>query len=77
MLVQNCYLAVSLGLQPKKPRYEHAQDICQTKQIAIVLDHYLQRYSLFCVLSSILSHLMTSLLPNLPKTKILIISGTR
>ena len=46
-------------------------------QIPIVLHHYLQRYSLFCVLTSILSHLMTSSVPNLHKTKILNISGTR
>ena len=46
-------------------------------QIPIVLHHYLQRYSLFCVLTSILSHLMTSSVPNLHNTKILNISGTR
>ena len=46
-------------------------------QIPIVLHHYLQRYSLFCVLTSILSHLMTSSVPNLRNTKILNISGTR
>ena len=33
-------------------------------QIPIVLHHYLQRYSLFCVLTFILSHLMTSSVPN-------------
>ena len=43
-------------------------------QIPIVLHHYLQRYSLFCVLTS---HLMTSSVPNLHNTKILNISGTR
>lgn len=32
VLVQNCYLAVSLALQPKKSLDEYAQDICQTKQ---------------------------------------------
>ena len=42
-----------------------------------VLHHYLQRYSLLCVLTSILSHLMTSSVPNLHNTKILNISGTR
>jgi len=46
-------------------------------QIPIVLHHYLQRYSLFCVLNSILSHLMTSSVPNLHNTKILNFSGTR
>ena len=46
-------------------------------QIPIVLHHYLQRYSLFCVLTSILSHLMTSSVPNLHNTKILNISGMR
>ena len=46
-------------------------------QIPIVLHHYLQRYSLFCVLTSILSHLMTSSVPILHNTKILNISGTR
>ena len=46
-------------------------------QIPIVLHHYLQRYSLFCVLTSIFSHLMTSSVPNLHNTKILNISGTR
>ena len=46
-------------------------------QIAIVFHHYLQRYSLLCVLTSILSHLMTSPVPNLHNTKILNISGTR
>ena len=51
-----------------------AQRACQ---IPIVLHHYLQRYSLFCVLTSILSHLMTSSVPNLHNTKILNISGTR
>ena len=50
------------------------QCVCQ---IPIVLHHYLQRYSLFCVLTSILSHLMTSSVPNLHNTKILNISGTR
>lgn len=38
VLVQNCYLAVSLGLQPKKPLDEYAQDICQTKQGKLMLD---------------------------------------
>ena len=38
-------------------------------QIPIVLHHYLQRYSLFCVLTSILSHLMASSVPNLHNTK--------
>ena len=46
-------------------------------QIPIVLHHYFQRYSLFCLLTSILSHLMTSSVPNLHNTKILNISGTR
>ena len=46
-------------------------------QIPIVLHHYLQRYSLLCVLTSILSHLMTSSVRNLHNTKILNISGTR
>ena len=46
-------------------------------QIPIVLHHYLQRYSLLCVLTSILSHLMTSSVPNLRNTKILNISETR
>ena len=46
-------------------------------QIPIVLHLYLQRYSLFCVLTSILSHLMTLSVPNLHNTKILNISGTR
>ena len=46
-------------------------------QIPIVLRHYFQRYSLFCVLTSILSRLMTSSVPNLHNTKILNISGTR
>ena len=46
-------------------------------QILILLHHYLQRYSPFCVLTFILSHLMTSLVPNLHNTKNLNISGTR
>ena len=46
-------------------------------QVPIVLHHYLQRYFLLCVLTSILSHLMTSSVPNLHNTKILNISGTR
>ena len=48
-------------------------------KIPIVLHHYmyLQRYSLLCVLTSILSHLMTSSVPNLHNTKILNISGMR
>ena len=46
-------------------------------QIPIALHHDLQRYSLFCVLTSILSHLMTSSVPDLHNTKILNISGTR
>ena len=46
-------------------------------QIPISLHHYLQSYSLFCVLTSIMSHLMTSSVPNLHNTKILNISGTR
>ena len=49
----------------------------QACQIPIVLHHYWQRYSLFCVSTSILSHLMTSSVPNLHNTKILNISGTR
>ena len=49
----------------------------RARQIPIVLHHYLQRYSLFCVLTSILTHLMTSSVPNLHNTKILNISGTR
>ena len=36
-------------------------------QIPNVLHHYVQRYSLLCVLTSILSHLMTSSVPNLHK----------
>ena len=46
-------------------------------QVPIVLHHYLQRYSLLCVLTSILSHLMTSSVPTLHNTKVLNISGTR
>ena len=46
-------------------------------QIPIVLHHCLQRYSLLCVVTSILSHIMTSSVPNLHNTKILNISGTR
>ena len=48
-------------------------------QIPIVLHHYLQRFSLLCVLTSILSHLTTSSVPNLHNAKILntCISGTR
>ena len=46
-------------------------------QIPIVLHHYLQRYSLLCVLTPILSHLMTSSVHNLHNTKILNMSGTR
>ena len=47
-------------------------------QIPIVLHHrHLQRYSLFCVLTSILSHLLTSSVSNLHNTKISNISGTR
>ena len=38
VLVQNCYLAVSLGLQPKKSLDEYAQDICQSKQGKVLLD---------------------------------------
>ena len=38
-------------------------------QIPIVLHHYLQRYSLFCVLTSILSHLMMSSVPHLDNTE--------
>ena len=38
VLVQNCYLVVSLELQPKKPLDEYAQDICQTKQGKLMLD---------------------------------------
>ena len=45
-------------------------------QIPISLHHYLQSYSLFCVLT-FMSHLMTSSVPNLHNTKILNISGTR
>ena len=37
--------------------------------IPIVLHHYLQRYSLFCVLTSILSHLMMSSVPHLDNTE--------
>ena len=33
VLIQNCYLAVSLGLQPKKSL--DAQDICQRKQAGL------------------------------------------
>ena len=46
-------------------------------QIPIVLHHYLQRYSLLCVLTSILSHLMTSSVLNLHNTKNLKISSFR
>ena len=46
-------------------------------QVPIVLHHYLQRYSLLCVLTSILSHLMTSSVPDLHNTKILWISLER
>ena len=49
----------------------------RASQIPIVLHHYLQRYSLLCVLTSILSHLMTSSVLNLHNTKVLNISGTR
>ena len=49
------------------------QSVCQ---IPISLHHYLQSYSLFCVLTSIMSHFMTSSVPNLHTTKILNISGT-
>ena len=38
VLVQNCYMAVSLGLQPKKSVDEYAKDILQTKQGKLVLD---------------------------------------
>ena len=38
VLVQNCYLAVSLGLQSKKSLDEYAQDICQSKQGELLLD---------------------------------------
>ena len=38
VLVQNCYMAVSLGLQPKKSVDEYAKDIRQTKQGKLVLD---------------------------------------
>ena len=50
---------------------------CACQIPIIVLHHYLQKYSLFCVLTSILSHLMMSSVPNLHNTKILNISGTR
>ena len=43
-------------------------------QIPVSLHHYLQSYSLFCVLTSTMSHLMTSSVPNLHNTKILNIS---
>ena len=43
-------------------------------QVSISLQYYLQNYSLFCVLTSILSHIMTSLVPNLHNTKIVNIS---
>ena len=46
-------------------------------QIPIVLHHYLQRYSLLCVSTLILSHLTTSSVPNLHNAKIVNISGTR
>ena len=49
----------------------------RASQIPIVLHHYLQRYSLLCVLTPILSHLTTSSVPNLHNAKILNISGTR
>ena len=45
-------------------------------QIPIILHNYSRRYSLFCVLTSIMSHLMTSSVRNLHNTKILNISGT-
>ena len=39
MLVQNCYLAVSLGLQPKKSLDEYAaQDVGQANQGTLMLD---------------------------------------
>ena len=38
VLVQNCYLAVSLGLQSKKSLDEYAQGICQSKQGELLLD---------------------------------------
>ena len=38
VLVQNCSLAVSLGLQSKKSLDEYAQDICQSKQGELLLD---------------------------------------
>ena len=39
-LVQNCYLAISLGLQPNNSKSpdEYAQDIYQSKQGKLVLD---------------------------------------
>ena len=51
--------------------------IYSRKRLEARLVPYLLRYSLFCVLTSILSHLMTSSVPNLHNTKILKISGTR
>ena len=53
--------------------FPSVQSACQ---IPISLHHYLQSYSLFCVLTAIMSHLMTSSVPNLHNTKILKISGT-
>ena len=50
---------------------------CACQIPIIVLHHYLQRYSLLCVLTPILSHLTTSSVPNLHNAKILTISGTR
>ena len=38
VLVQNCYMAVSLGLQSKKSVDECAKDIRQTKQGKLVSD---------------------------------------
>lgn len=38
VLVQNCYLAVFLGLQAKKSLDEYTQDIGQSKQGKLMLD---------------------------------------
>ena len=60
-----------------RKRLEAFLSVQRACQLPIVLHHYLQRYSLLCVLTSILSHLMMSSVSNLHNTKILNISGTR
>ena len=64
----------AFDLQQKCGAFRSVQ---RASQIPIVLHCSLQRYSLFCVLTSILSHLMTSSVPNLHNTKILNTSGMR